>query len=413
MDWSRESVMMQHVYGHAYCVVSSCSSSDDKGRLFSPREPFDVAQIPLAPGHREQLNVRLRDADNHALWEFQGSPITTRAWTLQERLLAKRILHFHEHRIYFECATTFISEEGEQLGGFIQFKWTGTQTWVNIVQRAEESARDLVKENLAAGSYDLQWKPESYKSTGRFSDFWCLTVEEYTQRALTKTSDKLAAIDGLAQQIQSRSGKRYCAGIWLDSAYNELGWAIVNGQPSKSNRAPSWSWASIDGEVEWGYRNLPLLNKIPALKIHDWDLRRMVASGRTKQALILAPTDQTISEEIGTGDLDDQDSGPLWSMMSLDSDVSKDLNARSDIGQKTTAIPVTCFQISVFKSSKNRDRWFLGEFRPPHYMVSQVLLLEQVQAPGSRIPNFKRVGSGCIQDEFWFKDVADTELTVL
>lgn len=47
----------------------------------------------------------------------------------------------------------------------------------------------------------------------------------------------------------------YWAGLWLSDMYRQLAWKVIQTQ-SESRRnchAPSWSWLSIDGPVEWDW----------------------------------------------------------------------------------------------------------------------------------------------------------------
>jgi hypothetical protein len=73
---------------------------------------------------------------------------------------------------------------------------------------------------------------------------------------LTKTSDRLVALQGLATQVEQLTGQRYCAGFWInDNLPTSLLWTAA-APPflrPREYRAPSWSWASIDGSVNFNY----------------------------------------------------------------------------------------------------------------------------------------------------------------
>jgi len=43
---------------------------------------------------------------------IDSAPLSMRGWTLQERLLSNRILHFGEDQIHFECRSGQYSEDG-------------------------------------------------------------------------------------------------------------------------------------------------------------------------------------------------------------------------------------------------------------------------------------------------------------
>lgn len=74
-------------------------------------------------------------------------------------------------------------------------------------------------------------------------------------RKLTYPSDKLPAISGLAAHFGSfLLGVNYLAGIWECGLIDALCWNLtsfdnVPRYRPEEYRAPSWSWASVDGEV--------------------------------------------------------------------------------------------------------------------------------------------------------------------
>jgi hypothetical protein len=86
---------------------------------------------------------------------------------------------------------------------------------------------------------------------------WQTIVEYYTQRQLTNDADKLSALSGLAQLAVDSHGldaSAYLAGLWRDTLVKGLLWHVRGPRAPQrytSYRAPSWSWASIDGNVKY------------------------------------------------------------------------------------------------------------------------------------------------------------------
>jgi hypothetical protein len=79
-------------------------------------------------------------------------------------------------------------------------------------------------------------------------------VQQYTGRHLTVPSDKLFAISAIAETSNDGSTDRYLAGIWMSHLPNGLMWNCKDLRPqipSTSFVAPSWSWASVRGEITW------------------------------------------------------------------------------------------------------------------------------------------------------------------
>lgn len=91
---------------------------------------------------------------------------------------------------------------------------------------------------------------------------WYDLVSSYTGRSLTKDSDKLPAIAGLAATIHEISGDSYLAGHWRVELERSLFWRteqdVVSPEPARCRgyRAPSWAWPSIDGMVWWTWPDL-------------------------------------------------------------------------------------------------------------------------------------------------------------
>lgn len=99
------------------------------------------------------------------------------------------------------------------------------------------------------------------KNNSSFDVHWKTAVATYSACRLTRPTDKLMAISGIAK-IYSRSGMdKYCAGLWHVAFVEQLAWQVrrcraADGGMSRKYRppglyvAPSWSWASVDGIID-------------------------------------------------------------------------------------------------------------------------------------------------------------------
>ena len=84
---------------------------------------------------------------------------------------------------------------------------------------------------------------------------WIDPVHRYTARSLTRQTDVLPGISGIAHAIAKRTDDTYHAGLWESYLYYCLLWAsdwhIDRGLAThcrpETYLAPSWSWASIKG----------------------------------------------------------------------------------------------------------------------------------------------------------------------
>lgn len=86
---------------------------------------------------------------------------------------------------------------------------------------------------------------------------WVKVVRAYSRGNLTRETDKLVALTGLASRIQLYTGWNYIGGLWEQNILSQLFWFHYAGYPrvpgkrSSKYRVPTWSWASIDGEIAW------------------------------------------------------------------------------------------------------------------------------------------------------------------
>lgn len=107
--------------------------------------------------------------------------------------------------------------------------------------------------------------------------FWKAAVEKYTSCNLTKGSDKLIAMWGIAKLLRDALGIEYGHGLWEENLEDYLAWRVaqctLTERPSESQKKdlkrdiPSWSWASMDGTIIVPDR----LSDQPHYKVTDHD----------------------------------------------------------------------------------------------------------------------------------------------
>ncbi|KAF7519867.1 hypothetical protein G7054_g12965 [Neopestalotiopsis clavispora] len=142
---------------------------------------------------------------------------------------------------------------------------------------------------------------------------WGNIVTEYTERNLTYQSDKLLAVQGIADAMAPILSQPYFAGSWVGTPRSivlSLLWHSqeLKGRPcTRLNIAPSWSWPSVSHRVVW----LPLSHHQLEPVINIIDLKRSgtatTCSGelflrgnatkvviKQNQILLLSDSDETI-----------------------------------------------------------------------------------------------------------------------
>lgn len=220
-DWEQEAAMMGNVYSGSVFTISALSSQSSLEGFLHERSPeitrtVNIGSHPVTkPEARINLSVRKikRTHFDYCL--------SYRGWTLQERLLATALLHYTPEGMIWECRTHCVREHGE----------------------GHPTSGMLKALNHFTGISDMD-------------SLWQRVVQDYTTRTLTVEGDKLPAIAGVARYFRNNRSEddEYLAGIWKDTIPDSLRWIAYEGsmvpQP-RGYRAPSWSWAAVNGKVEW------------------------------------------------------------------------------------------------------------------------------------------------------------------
>ena len=248
-DWRSEASTMTDVYRNSYCNISATGASGPEQGCFFQRDPFLVPPIVVRgtwdKTTKMSYNVRPKlFSTNHV----DLSPLNLRAWVLQERILSSRILHCGKEQLLWEC-----------------LEMDACETYPNGVPGPRNHQMKMKSFGLAIGSRtgrELALEPAQRQSIsiGRKYDlyYWPEIVTAYTRGKLTRADDKLVAISGLAKRLQSMTGDEYLAGLWRSSLPYELTWQVdssLNEPRVRPTffRAPTWSWASVDTPVSYGF----------------------------------------------------------------------------------------------------------------------------------------------------------------
>lgn len=107
----------------------------------------------------------------------------------------------------------------------------------------------------------LSSSPTQLSST-KFEQYWQTLINQYSKCEFTESTDKLLALEGIVKVIMAaRPDDNYAAGMWQSTALFGLPWwrddevRELHPIAASIGHAPSWSWASVDGEVHFPLRN--------------------------------------------------------------------------------------------------------------------------------------------------------------
>ncbi|KAF5589818.1 uncharacterized protein FSUBG_11020 [Fusarium subglutinans] len=219
-DWDKQCVVMERIYGNAHLTLAAASSDNceegfikKKDRIVLPfrRTPHDIQVFGIYSPRYEEETGR----------EISPSAWFQRGWTFQERLASTRILVFANENIHFICKFF-----GESMG--------------------RERFTPL-------GLYDMLDRVaiDSGSTTAIYQE-WNEIIEQICSKTheLTRKTDFLPSIAGIASLLSKRLGNDYIAGSRRPvPTYHGLLRELESPSPYI---APSWSWASRHEKLIFG-----------------------------------------------------------------------------------------------------------------------------------------------------------------
>ena len=257
---------MAFVYEGAYCTIAATAAADGAKGLFVGRECPSLIQLPCCSGDVESGFMYLGASRSHtAVNELLQGPLNKRGWVLQERLFSRRTIHFAADQIYWECDKLFIGEDQTNARNVVDSQWTPTRSLLYYI--LEDILGPMVMPRL---KFCPRLNPiaaaEDPMTPKDFYNFWTQLVRFYSRCGLTKGSDRQPALLSLSTEIEKLVHDQYHEGHWFRPGdpktivkkplffYSSLLW-----KPEKGNylslpgafRAPSWSWLSLDGPLDF------------------------------------------------------------------------------------------------------------------------------------------------------------------
>ncbi|KAH7304630.1 heterokaryon incompatibility protein-domain-containing protein [Rhexocercosporidium sp. MPI-PUGE-AT-0058] len=292
-DWEEQSSKMDKIYLYGYCNLAATASSDSSGGLFHLRNPaaiqhlrapcrwdlrkkdekvemVDYSQLKRNQGSnmdemmRGLMSERIavgycQVVDYHRLERVViNTPLNSRGWVLQERILSPRIVHFGAEQIAWECEHIKACE-----------------TYPDVAERGPPDAT-LSEQYLTIKNFVKnirRVRPSEVSSTSVTSKYgqdyhhWRVVVELYSRLKMTYATDIQVALRGLAQVMQNEIGDVYLAGLWKNDLAHQLLWERIGTTDLKGvstcekSTAPSWSWASIGCPVMWASSQMFAIDK--------------------------------------------------------------------------------------------------------------------------------------------------------
>jgi hypothetical protein len=177
-------------------------------------------------------------------------PLLQRGWVFQERVLSPRILYFGHVDLLWECSQSVSCHCG---------LWDGF--------REEERPEKDRPQGQYKNKFNYSWVlRNSTHDQLALNMWWRTALGHYTNMLLSKQTDRLPAIAGIARQISRHmKNPKYLAGLWEQSLTTDLLWYETE-QGDYDNcddiyrprlvpakvKSPTWSWASAPARIRYG-----------------------------------------------------------------------------------------------------------------------------------------------------------------
>ncbi|KAI1379321.1 HET-domain-containing protein [Hypoxylon crocopeplum] len=258
-DWNYESKRMDEVYGNAALTIVAGRAADSRAGFLTNRIEQRAPPCAMPSGMKDEDGGDLGDVFLSLTRAKVFGHTDGRGWCYQEKVLSKRMLVYAAEQLGFMCQRIGRWEDGALT------VHDSYQLHVRLFRNpfpdnaSTNAEQQQVQERLRTEMLQL-WYQDAFRS--------------YSLRRLTNPDDIFAAISSIAQLAQRSIRSRYLAGIWeVDmvrgllwytqfsissrKTFQPLGLPPISGRPRRPTdgdgkgvvRAPSWSWASIEGQV--------------------------------------------------------------------------------------------------------------------------------------------------------------------
>jgi heterokaryon incompatibility protein (HET) len=258
-DWNAEARDMAKIYKNSLLTISAAADNAEASQgIFRVRSRLQTRPFDSNTQWSSGINKYVF-ADRRATKDGirPSSVLDTRAWVLQEQILSPRVLSFSNEELYWDCASLNASETFPD--GIPDFYDSSLK--FHDVQ--------ILKEAM------LGWEQTNI-SLEQFYTSWIRIIEEYSERQMTKETDKLAAILGLAKEAAVFLDDRFLLGLWNKRLWRDLLWWVKDPArcvlPDKFV-SPTWSWTSVNSPISFrlhgldGYENIDQCIKIAQTEV--------------------------------------------------------------------------------------------------------------------------------------------------
>ncbi|SPO04662.1 related to protein TOL [Cephalotrichum gorgonifer] len=232
VDKSREISQMASIYKNAAVTIAAGIAEKASEGFLARQTAEDKAylpgyrfHIPMPGGKVGEVYLAVEDYE-------PDHPLDKRGWTLQEFMLSSRLLIFSDYELLWQCKEVPLRGVVSE-GGLGYRQRIESLPWTVFDESAEPDF----------GSHDFD---KVY--------LWKTIIHQFTDRELSYGEDRLRAVEGVVSELESLWRDSNVYGHWKGWFVKLLSWYkpdVDRVEERHLERAPSWSWVSIDGGIRY------------------------------------------------------------------------------------------------------------------------------------------------------------------
>lgn len=218
LDWQQQSAAMTAIY-HGCSLNIAIADAPNCNSGIAQNLKADMPTPDTYPKHRD-------------------SPLETRGWVFQETLVSTASVYITDKGLVWDCCSQVCGQGSQPLAA---------RQWAHPSDHMTPKAMWADQKPIS------RLEPASGKKNLSVLRIWCEWVVMFSRRNLSNINDRLPAMAGLASRLQAASSATYAAGLWKEDIHVGLIWLAKSsmGLTRPGNGAPSWSWASVKGHLDY------------------------------------------------------------------------------------------------------------------------------------------------------------------